>query len=598
MFCAFKEACEYIVVSFTDDRLQIPGRGQIPGQESSRFGILHQKRGEKLGRLPRHIPDPVELLGKGGRCKPCKLLKGHAAPILWAVLHEAGAIEDDLGQLRRIHSSLEGHPTPTNPWVRIATGSLGQGLAAANGMALANRSDGIDARIYCLMGDGECSEGSVWEAAQFASLQGLGSVVAIVDVNGLEQSGPAPYGSDTSVLAGRFRAFGWTTLEIDGHDLVAVVESLREARQGGPTAILARTRKGHGVSFLEGAEGWHGKALSEDERDRALAELGQEPADIPVTPRRLGGAVSKGSGTYRGISVDEYRPGEEVATRSAFGDALRRLGDQMPDLVVLDGDVKNSTKTESFAKAFPERFAESHIAEQNMIGAALGLAVNGKRPVAATFAAFLTRAYDFIRMAGHSRPRHLLICGSHAGVSIGEDGPSQMGLEDLAMFRALDGCKILYPCDAVSAARLTELGLLTEGIVYLRTTRSKTLVSSDDDRLTLVAAGITVHIALEAQRLLREHGVPTRVIDAYSVEPLDVATLEQAARETGTLLVVEDHHLYGGLGDAVSGQVGRLARVFRMGITGEPHSGTPEELFERHHISATSVASEAIAVAA
>jgi len=542
------------------------------------------------------------------------LSKGHAAPVLWAALREAGAIEEDLLSLRRIDSSLEGHPTPVNPWIRVATGSLGQGLAAANGMALADRLDGIAARVFCLMGDGECSEGSVWEAAQFAALHRLSSVVAIVDINGLEQSGPSPYGHDPGVLAARFRAFGWATQEIDGHDVQAILQALHQARDDGPTAILARTEKGKGVSFLEGAPGWHGKALSEAERDRALAELGEPQAAVTVTPRRLSAAPKPPPEAFPGLAPS-YRRGDRIATRTAFGEALHRLGGYFPELVVLDGDVKNSTKTQGFAEAFPERFFEAHIAEQNMIGAAQGLGVSGKIPVAATFAAFLTRAYDFVRMAGHSRPPHLLICGSHAGISVGEDGASQMGLEDLAMFRAVDGCKILYPCDAVSAARLTELGVLTAGMVYLRTTRGKTpviyspatpfeiggshtLVASGQDRLTLVAAGITVHTALEAQRQLAERGLSARVIDAYSIEPLDVKTLERAAHETGTLLVIEDHHLRGGLGDAISSQIGRHGRVFRMAVTGEPHSGHVEELFQRHHLSTDDVVREGMVVAA
>ncbi len=542
------------------------------------------------------------------------LSKGHAAPVLWAALYEAGAIDEDLDRLRRLDSSLEGHPTPANPWIRVATGSLGQGLAAANGMALADRLDGIDARIYCLMGDGECSEGSVWEAAQFAALQGLDALVAIVDVNGLEQSGPTPYRDQSAVLAGRFRAFGWRALEVDGHDLEALLAALRQARDAGPTVILARTVKGKGVSFLEGAQGWHGKALSDEEARRALAELGEPRIDGHVEARRVGRLRSTGPAPLAPIDLD-YRRGEQIATRAAFGDALCALGSRIPDLVVLDGDVKNSTKTEDFAEAFPERFFEAHIAEQAMVGAALGLAVSGKVPVAATFAAFLSRACDFIRMAGHSRPPHLVLCGSHAGISVGEDGPSQMGLEDLAMFRAVNGCTVLYPSDAVSAARLTELAVSTEGIVYLRTTRGKTpvlydaterfevggskvLVSSAADRLTLVAAGITVATALEAQQVLAGRGLHTRVIDAYSVQPLDVKTLEAAARETGSLLVIEDHYLHGGLGEAVSSQVGRLARVFRMGVSGEPHSGSPRELFARHHISMDAVVREATAVAA
>jgi transketolase len=542
------------------------------------------------------------------------LSKGHAAPVLWAALHEAGAIDTDPLSLRRLDSDLEGHPTPENPWVPVATGSLGQGLSVANGMALADRLDGIEARIFCLLGDGECSEGSVWEAAQFAADQGLERVVAIVDANGLEQSGPAPYGHDTSVLAGRFRAFGWQALEIDGHDLAAVTEALEQARAGGPTAILARTRKGKGVSFLEGKEGWHGKALDEAERDRALAEIGAPPTRVRVEPRRVVARRVEVTAGPAPIPV-HYARGEEVATRTAFGNALQKLGARLPELVVLDGDVKNSTKTELFAGAFPERFVEAQIAEQNMLGAALGLAVSGKRACVATFAAFLTRAHDFIRMAAHTRPVHLLICGSHAGVSIGPDGPSQMGLEDLAMFRALDGTTVLYPCDAVSAERLTEAGLEHPGIVYLRTTRgktpvlydpsesfpvggSKTLAESLQDRLTLVAAGITVHTALEAHERLLGQGLRTRVIDAYSVKPLDVDTLQRAARETGTLLVVEDHNRNGGLGEAVAAQVGRVGRVFQLGVSGEPHSATPEELLERHRLSSRAIEREALAVAA
>lgn len=542
------------------------------------------------------------------------LSKGHAAPLLWAALHEAGAIDEDLHSLRRIDSTLEGHPTPENPWVKIATGSLGQGLAAANGMALADRLDNINARVYCLLGDGECSEGSVWEAAQFAHLHGLESVVAIVDVNGLQQSGPSPYAHDSAVLAARFRAFGWQTLEIDGHNMEDILLALQQARNSGPTAILARTQKGKGVSFLEGQQGWHGKPLDSDEHKRALDELGTATTGATVSPQRLGLPQTLHSDSP--VSVEcPYQPGQQQATRTAFGEALRQLGGQLPQLVVLDGDVKNSTKTEAFANAFPERFFEANIAEQNMIGAALGLAVSGKVPVAASFAAFLTRACDFIRMAAYSQPPHMLICGSHAGVSVGEDGASQMGLEDLAMFRSIEGSSIFYPADAVSAFHLTRLGIETPGMVYLRTTRgktpviyppdesfqvggSKTLAATPDDELTLVAAGITLHTALEVYSRLMQKGIRTRVIDAYSIKPLDVKTLDMAARETGRLLVIEDHNLNGGLGDAVSAQVGRLGRVFRIGVSSRPHSGSQDDLFERHHLSVEAVLHEALGIAA
>jgi len=548
------------------------------------------------------------------------LSKGHAAPILWAALDEAGAIASDPLSLRRLDSDLEGHPTPANPWVPASTGSLGQGLAIANGLALANRLDGIQARVFCVLGDGECSEGSVWEAAQFAADNELDRVCAIVDANGIEQSGPAPYGHDTSVMAGRFRAFGWRALEIDGHDYGEIMQALEQTRDGGPTAIIARTVKGKGVSRVEGAEGWHGKALDDEECKQALAEIAAPEGRIRIEPRRVpvsGGLTSAvhGKPTAPGPIDVGYSRGDEVATRSAFGSALTKLGERMDDLVVLDGDVKNSTKTDAFAEAFPHRFFECQIAEQNMLGAALGLAASDKRPCVATFAAFLTRAHDFIRMAVHSHRPRMLICGSHAGVSIGEDGASQMGLEDIAMFRALDGTTVLYPCDAVSAERLTEEGLKHAGIVYLRTTRgktpviydnheqfpiggSKTLAESLDDRLTLVAAGITVHAALEAHRTLREQGLRTRVIDAYSVKPLDVKTLKRAAEETGSLLVIEDHNRDGGLGEAIAAQVGRLGRVFHLGVTGEPHSAKPDELMQRHRLSSTEIAREALAVAA
>jgi transketolase len=529
------------------------------------------------------------------------LSKGHAAPILWAALAEAGAIDEDPLSLRRIDSTLEGHPTPRNPWVKVATGSLGQGLAAANGMALADRLDGIDARIYCLLGDGECSEGSVWEAAQFASLQRLDRLVAIVDVNALGQTGDTPYRHDTRVFAQRFESFGWRTQVIDGHDPAAILEAFDAAHEGGPTVIITRTKKGKGVSFLEGAQGWHGKALDEDQLVQALQELGEAGTTLPVEPRRVGMAAPAGEVKLAGINVDEYTLGDKVATRKGFGNALRKLGENNAHIVVLDGDVGNSTFTKLFAEQIPERFFQCYIAEQNMVGAAIGLAVTGKLPYVATFACFLTRAADFIRMAGHSRPPHLVICGSHAGISIGEDGPSQMGLEDLALFRSTFNSTVLYPCDAVSAERLTELAAATPGIVYLRTSRpatpviypndasfsvggSMTLRRSNRDVVTLVAAGITVHEALLAHEALSKSGISSRVIDAYSIKPLDVATLTRAAQETGQLLVVEDHVAEGGLGEAVVGAVGYLAPVHRLAVTAEPRSGSRAELLLRYGI--------------
>ena len=530
------------------------------------------------------------------------LSKGHAAPLLWAVLSEAGAIDEDPMTLRQFGSSLEGHPTPNNPWVRVATGSLGQELAAANGVALANRLDGIDARVFCLLGDGECAEGSVWEAAQFAALNRLKNVTAIVDVNALGQSAPTPYRHHTEIYAGRFAAFGWKTLTIDGHDVVAIFDALNEAAEDGPTAIIARTEKGRGVSFLEGRDGWHGKALDKDEAEAALAELGGIEAPTPVIEPRRTGPYARPQRPVTPDMAPDYKRGAEVATRDGYGAALEKLGAALTDIVALDGDVKNSTRAKDFATHFPERFFESYIAEQGMAGAALGLAACGKIPYVATFACFLSRAADFIRMAGHSRVPHLVFCGSHAGVSIGEDGPSQMGLEDIALFRAVLGSTVLYPCDAVSAERLTAGAADTDGIVYIRTTRpktpviydndetfavggSKTLRTSENDAFTIVAAGITVHEALAAHDALGKKGIKVRVIDAYSVKPLDRETLLAAARDTDGIVVVEDHYAEGGLGEAVSAAVDGAGPVHCLAVTSPPRSGPGPELLERHGIS-------------
>ncbi len=536
------------------------------------------------------------------------LSKGHAAPILWAVLAEAGAIDEDPMTLRRIDSTLEGHPTPNNKWVRVATGSLGQGLAAANGICLANRLDGIDARVFCLLGDGECAEGSVWEAAQFAALNKLKNLVAIVDVNALGQSQATPYRHHTEIYAGRFAAFGWKTVTVDGHDVAEIFDALATAAANdAPTAIIARTEKGRGVSFLEGRDGWHGKALDAKEAKMALEELGGLGAPTSkIAARRVGAYARPQRPTSPDIQPD-YKLGDEVATRDGYGAALAKLGPHMPEIVVLDGDVKNSTRSAAFAKECPERFFEGYIAEQNMVGTALGLAASGKIPYAATFACFLSRAADFVRMAGHSRVHHLVLCGSHAGVSIGEDGPSQMGLEDMAIFRAVLGSTVLYPADAVAAERLTACAAATDGIVYVRTARpktpviypndetfpvggSKTLRASDKDALTVVAAGITVHEALAAHDTLAADGIAIRVIDAYSVKPLDVTALEVAGRETGGLLVVEDHYAEGGLGEAVAAAVDGGVKVHRLAITQPPRSGPGPELMDRLGISRGAIA--------
>lgn len=540
------------------------------------------------------------------------LSKGHAAPVLYAALKEAGAIAEDLLTLRRFDSPLEGHPTPLCPWVRVATGSLGQGLSAAAGMAYARKLDGKKGRVYVLLGDGETAEGAVWEAAQFASHYRLDNLCAAVDVNALGQSGPTLHEHDLESLKKKFLGFGWEALIADGHDVRAIIGAFERARKvtERPSVVLARTVKGKGVSWVEGKDGWHGKPLKKgEELDRALEAVGFPEVAVQVSRRAYDPSPSSSntSGWSPEALEPQYSVGHEVATREAYGKALVKLGKILPTLVVLDGDVKNSTYAQDFRAAFPDRYVECYIAEQNMVGAALGMATEGKVPFASSFACFLTRAHDFLRMAAYSRPRALVVCGSHAGVSIGEDGPSQMGLEDIAMMRGLFGSKVLYPCDAVSTERLVAEAIRAGGIVYLRTTRpktaviyapsekfpvggSKTLRSSPKDRATIVAAGITVFEALQAYEALSSEGISVRVIDAYSVKPLDETTLLGAARETGAVVTVEDHSVHGGLGEAVSALLAGRCRVELLGIREIPRSGKPEELLEQYGISAKRIA--------
>jgi transketolase len=535
------------------------------------------------------------------------LSKGHAAPILWAVLKEAGCIEDDLNTLRRYDSRLEGHPTPRVPWVRVATGSLGQGICAAAGMAWARKLGKSGGRVYALLGDGEAAEGSVWEAAEFAAFYKLDNLCAMIDVNRLGQSGPTMYQHDLHPYEARLRGFGWEVAAIDGHDVAAVREAFDRARAaaGKPFAVLARTLKGKGVSFLEDKEGWHGKPVKKgEELQKAVAELGDTGVTITVEPRRYPSPTPQ---PRKEPSLrPEYTIGQEVATREAYGNALARLARTCPQVVALDGDTKNSTFSEKFKEAAPERFAEAYIAEQNMVGAALGMSTEGTIPFASTFACFMTRAYDFIRMASYSQPSHLVLCGSHAGVSIGEDGPSQMALEDLAMMRAITGSTVLYPSEAVSAERLVEAAARTPGIVYIRTTRpktkvlygndeafpvggSKTLRSGPKDAITIVAAGITVPEALKAHGALGREGIAARVIDLYSVKPVDEATLRRAAEETRGIVTVEDHSVFGGVGEAVLSAVGGRARVLVLGVREPPRSGKAEELMKAERIDADAI---------
>ena len=539
------------------------------------------------------------------------LSKGHAAPLLYAAYAEAGIIPtDDLLTLRQIDSILEGHPTPRFDWTEVATGSLGQGLSLGLGMALNGKYlDKSGYRVYVLLGDGEIVEGSVWEAAALASYYELNNLVGIIDVNALGQSQRTMYAFDIDTYCQRFEAFGWQTIGIDGHDYDEILPALDKAKASTdkPTMIVAKTFKGQGVSFLANEDNWHGKAVPKgEELDKALNELGPLNTDIPLqieSPK----PTKKHASTIKACVPPEYKPDEEVATRGGYGTGLAKLGDANPNVVALDGDTKNSTYAEEFMKRHPERFFEMFIAEQNLVGAGIGLAKRGKIPFVSTFAAFLSRAYDHIRMSAISQA-NIKYAGSHCGVSIGEDGPSQMGLEDLAMFRAIPKSVVLYPSDAVSAERLVAEAAAHEGIVYLRTSRPKTAIlygadesfpiggskvikKSDQDKVTVVAAGITLHEALKAHETLSTEGISIRIIDVYSIKPVDAKTLRTAAADTNnSLITVEDHYPEGGLGDAVLDAVATEGIcVHKLAVTGIPRSGKPDELLERHGINANAI---------
>jgi transketolase len=539
------------------------------------------------------------------------LSKGHAAPILYAAWAEAGLFpRADLLKLRQIDSDLEGHPTPRLPFVDVATGSLGQGICAAIGIALNARRIKSEYRTYVMLGDGEMAEGSVWEAANAAVYQKLDNLCAIIDVNGLGQSQPTQFGFDMEDIAARWKAFGWHTLVVDGHNIPALQQACAEAREtkGRPTMVLARTLKGKGLSAIEGKEGWHGKALKKGkEADDAIAELERQlvpDAPAPVIPPPPARQRPEPSPDYSKMPAPAYKLGDVVATREAWGAALAAVGGVDERIVALDADVKNSTFSDKFQKQHGDRFFQDFIAEQVMVGASMGLAARGAIPFPATFACFLSRAADFIRMAGISFV-NVKLTGSHAGISIGEDGPSQMALEDLAIMRAVPDCAVLYPCDAVSTERLVVEMAKYEGLAYMRTSRPKTPVTygpdeqfpiggskvlrqSDDDAAVVVAAGVTVFEALKAYDELKKDGISIRVIDAYSVQPIDTVTLVAAAEATdGRVITVEDHYSAGGLGDAVSEAIASVGSAVRRLAVGEiPRSGQPDELLDRYGISA------------
>lgn len=554
------------------------------------------------------------------------LSKGHAAPLLYAMYKAVGAIADsEMMSLRQFGSPIQGHPVPVLPWVDVATGSLGQGLPIGVGLAIAGKYlDKLPYKVWVLLGDSESAEGSVWEAFDHAAHYNLNNLIAIVDVNRLGQRGQTELGWNTQAYAARARSFGWHAIEIDGHDLNQIDRAFGEAVSinDRPTVIIAQTIKGRGFSFFENINGWHGKALKSDQAQQAIAELGGE-RQIEIEVHKPEQQSPAATGTPQPLQLPTYSTGDKVATRKAYGDALTALGAARPEVIALDAEVSNSTYAEKFAAAYPDRYFEMFIAEQQLVATAVGLQVRNYQPFASTFAAFLSRAYDFVRMAAISRANIKLV-GSHAGVSIGEDGPSQMALEDLAAFQAVWNSTVLYPCDGNQTAKLVAEMADREGIVYLRTTRmdlpviyppaetfpiggSKVLRSSDRDRLTAIGAGVTLHEALTAYDRLKTEGIAIRVIDLYSVKPIDVETLRQAAQDTdGQLIVIEDHWSEGGLGAAVASAfmgtgavlpyAGTKLNITHLAVRDLPGSGQPEELLHAAKIDADAIVQAAKAL--
>jgi transketolase len=542
--------------------------------------------------------------------------KGHASPLLYSVYKAVGVVSDEelMTGYRRLGSRLEGHPTPELPWVDVATGSLGQGLPDAVGIALAGKYlEQAPYRVWVLCGDSEMAEGSIWEALDKASHYKLSNLVAMVDVNRLGQRGPTELSWDLDTYRRRASAFGARVIAIDGHELSEIDRAMREAREHGhdqPTVILAQTRKGRGFSEVEDKEDWHGKPFPQEMAERAIIELGGQRYLTIRGPKPDRSSRPVRAAADGHVQLPAYSVGDKVATRKAYGQALAAIGARR-DVVAMDGEVSNSTYADQFASEHPERYFEMYIAEQQLIAAAVGFSVRGYRPFASTFAAFLTRAYDFIRMASISRAS-IRLCGSHAGVEIGADGPSQMALEDLAMLRAVHGSTVLYPSDATSAAALVAAMADLDGISYLRTTRgaypvlydsseqfpiggAKVLRSSDKDQVTLIGAGVTLHECLAAADQLHADGISARVIDLYSVKPIDTSTLAAAAVATGGRIVVaEDHHPEGGLGsavvDALTGAGRAELSVVHLAVREMPGSGTSAELLNAAGISAAHIA--------
>jgi transketolase len=535
--------------------------------------------------------------------------KGHASPLLYALWAVAGRLsEKELLTLRKFSSPLEGHPTVAFPYVDASTGSLGQGLSIGLGMALnAKYIDKLPYRTYVLLGDSEMAEGSVWEAMQIASHYKLDNLTGIIDVNRLGQRGETMYGHDLNAYEKRVDSFGWTPIVINGHNYDEIIDAFEKAfkSESKPVMVIARTVKGKGVSFVEDKNGWHGKALNKEQFEKAIGEMGEIDTSIRgeiPKPENL----NPEKHTIVKTEQFSYPSDKKIATRKAYGNALVRIFPQFPDMVVLDAEVSNSTYSEIFKEKYPDRFFEMYIAEQNMVGTALGLSCRGKIPFISTFAAFFTRAFDQIRMSQYSNA-NIKFVGSHAGVSIGEDGPSQMGLEDIAMFRTILNSVVLYPSDAVSTENLVEEAAFHKGIVYMRTTRkdtpviynqeenfiiggSKVIRKSSSDLATVIAAGVTLHEALGAYEELKEEGIFIRIIDLYSIKPLDAVTLKEASRETNAIITVEDHFLEGGIGEAVRSALANIdIPVHSLAVRKIPKSGKPDELLDYEEISKISI---------
>jgi len=539
--------------------------------------------------------------------------KGHAAPLLYALYAVAGKInEKELLTLRKFGSKLEGHPAMSFPYTESATGSLGQGLSIGAGMAMNAKLEKLNYKTYVLLGDSEMTEGSVWEAFAWSAYNKLDNLIAIVDINRLGQRGETMYGHNLAIYKKKIEAFGWKVFIVDGHNLLEIEKTFKQAEKiiGKPVAILAKTIKGKGIKFWENKEGWHGKTLAQDELKQALKDLGQVNKKLKgnvIKPKIKTIINSQLSITNKlPITNYQYKIGDLVATRKAYGQTLVELFNKFPEMVVLDAETSNSTYAEFFKKVYPERFLEMFIAEQNMFSVALGLSRRGKKPFVSTFGAFWSRAYDQIRMAQYSKP-NLVICGSHAGVSIGEDGPSQMALEDIAMMRSVLNSVVMYPADAVATKAIMKLLTKHVGMSYLRTTRealpvlykntekfkiggSKVLYKSTKDIITVIGAGITLHEAQKAYKELKAQKINIRVIDLYSVKPLDLITLKKAAQDTKQIIVVEDHHKEGGLYEAITGAlINENVKIYSLAVNKMPKSGTPTQLLNYENISAKAI---------